>query len=276
MLGFIIALAFGPVCAAAQTLSAEVHPSLLFSAEDIPLLKERIQRQPYATWWQTVLQRAQSAPATFADERAEVRYAKSLAFAWLMTDEAAFAERALDVMPGVAFPPRGGDLGEPHHEGEVVAQYAVAYDLLHAYAAAHDPQALQQMRSILGEEADRLWEGIVISEVGLGLFNVKIRLHETPYLDNWHIRAYGGLGLAALALSEYTGGKGTPQEWADRAAAMVTSSLDYQIEGRDGGYAEGPFYTPRMSICPTCSRSRTEPAWTCLPIPRSRRCTTGP
>ena len=236
-------LALVPVGAAAQTLSAEVHPGLLFSAEDIPLLKERIQREPYATWWQTVLQRARNAPATFVDERAEVRYAKSLAFAWLMTDNAAFAERALEVMQGVAFPPRGGDLGEPHNEGEVVAQYAVAYDILHVYAAANDPQALQEMRSILGEEADRLWKGIVIGKVGLGPFKVKIRLHETPHLDNWHIRAYGGLGLAAMALSEYTSGEGTPLEWADRALEMVTSSLDFQIEGRDGGYAEGPFYS---------------------------------
>ena len=236
-------LALVPMGAAAQTLSAEVHPGLLFSAEDIPLLKERIQREPYATWWQTVLQRARTAPATFADERAEVRYAKSLAFAWLMTDDATFAERALAVMQGVAFPPRGGDLGEPHNEGEVVAQYAVAYDILHAYAAANDPQALQAMRSILGEEADRLWKGIVIGKVGLGPFKVKIRLHETPHLDNWHIRAYGGLGLAAMALSEYTSGEGTPQEWADRALEMVSSSLDFQIEGRDGGYAEGPFYS---------------------------------
>ena len=238
-----LALALAPVGAAAQTLAAEVHPSLLFSAEDIPLLKERIQREPYTTWWQIVLQRARNTPATFVDERAEVRYAKSLAFAWLMTDNAAFAERALEVMQGVAFPPRGGDLGEPHHEGEVVAQYAVAYDILHSYAAANDPQALQEMRSILGEEADRLWKGIVIGKVGLGPFPVKIRLHETPHLDNWHIRAYGGLGLAALALSEYNSGEGTPQEWADRALEMVTGSLDFQIEGRDGGYAEGPFYS---------------------------------
>ncbi len=242
-LAFCTALAVMRVGVAAQTLSAEVHPGLLFSAADIPLLKERIQRQPYARWWQIVLRRAQNTPATFGDERDEVRYAKSLAFAWLMTDNAAFAERALAVMQGVAFPPRGGDLGEPHNEGEVVAQYAVAYDILHSYAAANDPQALQKMRSILGEEADRLWQGIVIGKVGFGLFPVKIRLHETPHLDNWHIRAYGGLGLAAMALSEYTSGKGTPQAWADRALEMVTRSLDFQIEGRDGGYAEGPFYS---------------------------------
>lgn len=239
----MLVLALAPAGAAAQTLPPEAHPGLLFSAEDIPLLQERIQRQPYATWWQTVLQRARSTPATFADERTAVRYAKSLAFAWLMTGDVAFAERALAVMQKVAFPPRGGDLGEPHNEGEVVAQYAVAYDMLHPYAAANAPQALQAMRSILGEEADRLWKGIVIGKVGLGPFPVKIRLHETPHLNNWHIRAYSGLGLAALALSEYTGGEGTPQAWADRALAMVRGSLDFQIEGRDGGYAEGPFYS---------------------------------
>ena len=281
-LALCAALALTPVGAAAQKLSAEVHPGLLFFAEDIPLLKERIQREPYATWWRTVLQRARNTlRRPLLDERAEVRYAKSLAFAWLMTDNAAFAERAFAVMQGVAFPPRGGDLGEPHNEGEVVAQYAVAYDILHSYAVANDPQALQEMRLILGEEADRLWKGIVIGKVGFGLFPVKILLHETPHLDNWHIRAYSGLGLAAMTLSEYTSGEGTPQEWADRAFEMVTSSLDFQIEGRDGGYGRGgggrfTAATLRMSICPTCSRSRTAPAWTCLPIPRSRKCTSGP
>ena len=232
-----------PLSAPAQTLSAEVHPGLLFSAEEIPQLKERIQREPYASWWQTVLTRAQSVPTTFTEERTKVRYAKALAFAWLMTDDSAFATRALAVMQQVEFPPRGGDLGEPHNEGEVVAQYAVAYDILHSYAAANDPQALEEIRTILAEEADRLWEGIVIAEIDLGLVKLTIRLHETPHIDNWHIRAYGGLGLAAMALSDHPGGKATPQQWADRAFELVKGGLDFQIEEVDGGYAEGPFYS---------------------------------
>ena len=67
MLAWVLcaALALAPVSAAAQTLSAEVHPGLLFSAEDIPLLKERIQREPYVTWWRTVLQRARNVPVNF-------------------------------------------------------------------------------------------------------------------------------------------------------------------------------------------------------------------
>ncbi|MEE3233843.1 MAG: heparinase II/III family protein [Candidatus Latescibacterota bacterium] len=226
----------------AQTLPKEKHPSLLFSENDIPQLKDRIKREPYASWWETVLNRADTTPANFTNERSKVRYAKSLAFCWLITENEKYAKRAIELMQIVSFPPRGGDLGEPHNEGEVVAQYAVAYDWLHSYAALKDPEALAEMRDILAEESYRLWRGIVISELDLGLTSLKIRLHETPHIDNWHIRAYGGLGLASIAIADYTGGKKTPQEWSDRAYDMVTRSMNFQIDEIDGGYAEGPFY----------------------------------
>ena len=229
---------------ALPALPAEVHPGLLFTAADIPTLKERIQREPYATWWQTVLERAESTPTTFTEERTRARYAKSLAFAYLMTDDTQLAARAAEVMLEMKFPPRGGDLGEPHNEGEVVAVYAVAYDMLHGYLADSDPAALEEIRSILAEEAERIRKGIVIQEIDLGLTTLKIRLDQTGHLDNWHIRAYGGLGLAAIVLSEHSGINGkSPQQWADKAYDLVTRSLDAQIDPIDGGYAEGPFYS---------------------------------
>jgi len=235
------------------TLPAEQHPGLLFSAEDIETLKVRIQRPPHDQWWQTVLSRAQAVPATFTEERTKARFAKSLAFAYLMTDSTAFAQQAAAIMVDMKFPPRGGDLGEPHNEGEVVALYAVAYDMLHTYLAAVDPTSLAEIRTILAEEAERIRDGIVIHEIDLGfLGSIKIVLNETPdprdlsviHLDNWHIRAYGGLGLAAFALADHAGiDGGTPQEWADEAFDLVTRSLVHQIEPTDGGYAEGPFYS---------------------------------
>ncbi len=225
--------------ASAQSLPAEAHPSLLLSPEDIPLLKERITRAPYDTWWQTVLTRSQNGLAADAPERSKARLAKSMAFTYLMTDENTWAEQALALMQNTQFPPRGGDMGQPHNEGELVAHYALAYDMLHSYAEANNPTALAAVREILAEEAARLEKGIVIQEVNLGLTTLKIRLHETPHLGNWHIRAYAGLGLAALALSEHE----DAQAWADRAFDLVTRSLDYQIEEVDGGYAEGPFYS---------------------------------
>ncbi len=237
--------------APAQLLPTEVHPSLLFAADDISALQERIQREPYATWWQTVLDRAGSVPVDIGEERTKVRYAKSAAFAYLMTGDETHARQAVDLLLDVQFPPRGGDLGEPHNEGEVVAQYAVAYDMIHNYAAANAAE-LEELRDILAEEAQRLHKGIVIFEISLGFGkSLKIRLHETPdprtagglHLDNWHVRAYGGLGLAALALADYTGADDTPQEWSDQAFELVTTSLWHQIDDVDGGYAEGPFYS---------------------------------
>jgi hypothetical protein len=246
LLGFLALLLWAlPVLSAGLELPAEQHPSLLFTAEQIPLLKERLQRAPYATWWGTTLRRAEAAAATYAEERAKVRTAKSLAFVYTLTGDTSYARRGAALLADTKFPPRGGDMGQPHLEGELVAQYAEAYDMLHGYLQS-DPAQLELIRTLLAEEAQRLYAGIRIK---FGFLS--IRLHQTPdprdlstvHLDNWHLRVYAGLGLAALALADHPGLSGsTPQQWAERAYDLVTRTLDYQIEDTDGGYAEGPFY----------------------------------
>ncbi|MFH1566489.1 MAG: hypothetical protein ABIL09_00705, partial [Gemmatimonadota bacterium] len=90
--------ALSPLPAAAYDLPAEVHPGLLFTADQVPLLRERLQREPYATWWRTVLGRAESTPESLAEERSKARYAKALAFAYLMTEREAFARRAVGLL----------------------------------------------------------------------------------------------------------------------------------------------------------------------------------
>lgn len=238
---FVVALSLLAATAsiAPAQIAPAVHPSLLFGVEDIPLLKERIQREPYAAWWQTVLTRSQNGLPANAEERTKARLAKSMAFVYLMTDDESWAQQALTIMRDTKFPPQGGDMGQPHNEGEIVAHYALAYDMLYTYAAVNDTVALAEIRAILAAEAARLEKGIVIEEIDLGLTSLKIRLHETPHIDNWHIRAYGGLGLAALAMRDHA----DAATWAKRALDLVTRSLDYQIEKNDGGYAEGPFYS---------------------------------
>lgn len=217
-------------------LPAETHPGLLFSAADLPVLRQRLEREPYATWGRTVMQRARTTPGVFTEERDKVRWAKSLAFAYLMTDSLHFAQRATELLLDVRFPPRDGDMGEPHHEGETIAIYATAYDMLHPFLES-DPEALRDIRDLLAEAAQRIYAGIPVT-VG----PLTIPLHLTPHLSNWHVRAYGGLGLAALALSEYDGAGDGPQAWAERAHDMVTGTFAYQIKAADGGFAEGPFY----------------------------------
>ncbi len=233
------------------TLPAESHPGLLFTEDQVSLLQERITREPYATWWATVLSRAENPPNPVTEERTKARYAKAAAFAWWMTGDSTFAHTSAGLLLDMKFPRDDGDLGEPHNEGEVVMQYAQAYDMLHVFLADY-PDSLATVRDLLADEADRMFDGIVVEEIDLGfLGTLKIRLHETTdprnlsvtHLDNWHVRLYGGLGMAAYALADHSGSGGSdPQEWADWAHDLVTRSLAHVIETEDGGYAESPFY----------------------------------
>lgn len=251
----LVALLALATSAAAQTvpvtLPAEVHPSLSFTADQVPLLQERITREPYATWWATILERAQNPPVPATEERTKARYAKAAAFAWWMTGDSLFAHTSAGLLLDMKFPRDDGDLGEPHNEGEVVMQYAQAYDMLHPFLAQY-PDSLATVRDLLADEADRMFDGIVVQEIDLGfLGKIKIRLHETTdprnlsiiHLDNWHVRLYGGLGMAAYVLADHSGSGGSnPQEWADWAYDLVTRSLAHVIDEVDGGYAESPFY----------------------------------
>jgi hypothetical protein len=238
----LLAAAAHAAAPALPGLRPEQHPGLLFDSTDLGELRSRVQREPYATWWHTVRQRAVQTPVSLSADRDRAHYAKALAFVYAITDSLDYARRATELLLDMRFPPRGGDVGEPHSEGEVVAQYTLAYDWLDTYLVAV-PEARSEIRAILAEEAARIHEGIVIREIDLGLSNLVIRLHETGHLGNWHIRAYAGLGLAALALSDHPGtGGATPHDWAANAYGLVTRSLEMQVEEIDGGYAEGPFY----------------------------------
>ena len=233
------------------TLPAETHPNLTFTADQVPLLQERISREPYATWWATILARAQNPPVPAVEERTKARYAKAAAFAFWITGDSSFAHTSAGLLLDMKFPRDDGDLGQPHNEGEVVMQYAQAYDMLHPFLSVY-PDSLATVRDLLADEADRMFDGIVVQEIDLGfLGTIKIRLHETTdprnlsitHLDNWHVRLYGGLGMAAFALADHAGSGGSdPQEWADHAHDLVTRSLAHVIDEVDGGYAESPFY----------------------------------
>ncbi|NKB67527.1 MAG: hypothetical protein GKR89_10730 [Candidatus Latescibacteria bacterium] len=224
-----------------QALPPEQHPSLLFTAAQVPLLQERLQRPPYTTWWEITQGRATALPQTFTEERTKARYAKSLAFVYTMSGDSLAALQAADLLLSVQFPPRGGDLGQPHLEGETFKLYLEAYDMLHSFLES-EPEQLEEIRTIAAEEAHRLYDGIRI-EIGSGLLSLSIKLHESGHLDNWHLRVYAALGLAALALADHPGTDGSnPQDWAQRALQMIQETLDYQTEETSGAFAEGPFY----------------------------------
>ena len=91
---FAFVAALTSAARAQPVLPAEVHPSLLFTRDEVPQLQERIRREPYATWWATVLARASSPPDSASEERTKARYAKAAAFAWWLTGDDAYARTA--------------------------------------------------------------------------------------------------------------------------------------------------------------------------------------
>ena len=88
-------------------LADEAHPNLLFTADQVPLLQDRITREPYATWWATVLERAQNPPNPVTEERTKARYAKAAAFAWWMTGDILLAHTAAGLLLDMKFPRDG-------------------------------------------------------------------------------------------------------------------------------------------------------------------------
>ena len=214
---------------AASALPPEQHPSLLYEAQDLPTLQERIGRSPYAGSWETLQSQADQFltwnPADVSTQKNRTINAKILAFVYVVTEDVRYAEKAVEFMNAVRFPPRGGDMGEFHSEAEAAMCYAEAYDMLAPYLS--DDSLTQEFRQVLYEEGHRLYS------------------EEDPlyalHRHNKQIRHYAGLGLCALLLSEYEGPNSTPQQWYDKSQEEVVAAIEYQLDA-DGGFAEGAFY----------------------------------
>lgn len=214
----------------AWALPPERHPVLLYEFEDLPRIKERITRAPYDAWWAWIQDQADEALtldfSTIEGDRFKTRYAKALAFAYVVTDSLAYADRAKAALVAVQFPVDGGQWGELHFEAEGAANYIVAYDMLADYLSG-DAAVHAQIRNTIYREGHRLFT-------------------TAPFWyllqkNNWAIRQYSALGLIAMALADYEGGASTPEQWAEKARAEVLDALSAQID-EDGGYAEGPYY----------------------------------
>ncbi|MCK5328426.1 MAG: heparinase II/III family protein, partial [Candidatus Latescibacteria bacterium] len=216
------------------SMPPERHPLLLCEAEEWSGIRDNASRAPYAAWWHAVQGEAdraigievQEMGTEVGMERRKTEYAKILAFAYAFTEEIEYAQKAAELLTSVAFPPDGGAWGEMHFEAEGAVSFFEAYDMLTEYALSN-PAWNAAIRDKIYREAHRL---MTTSELWYGFLK-----------NNWQIRQYSALGMAAMVLSDYEGGDSTPDEWAEKARTEVLAALEYQVDA-EGGYAEGPFY----------------------------------
>ena len=213
-----------------SSFPAETHPVLLFKSEDIPTVRSRIEREPYALWWKWVKMRADE--ALIADipkktlERQKSEYAKALAFAYVVTEDTSYAVKAKEILGSILSRCQGGNWGDIHQEMDAVPNYCQAYDMIASYLE-NCPDSHLKIRDNIFKEGHRLY--------------IYSSFKETA--NNWRIRRCAALGMCALTLAEYGEGEdgSGPRDWHQAAIEGFMKTIDHQTTS-DGGYAEGPNY----------------------------------
>jgi len=213
-------------------LPAERHPSLLFSQDQIDLIRQRILREPYARWWKHILREANSSLVTnlsdpHLEESKRALAAKSCAFAYLITGKSSYLEKAREGLLHISPPPAvttpeggktGAGWGDWVRASNLMLIYCVAYDLVAENLSPRDRLLVAEK---IAAETDQLYR------------NVKF----APPNNHKTLMA-AAVGTAALTLSSY--GRGEPQAWLDAAMINLRSGLA-QID-QDGSYREGLYY----------------------------------
>lgn len=210
-------------------LPPEQHPCLLFKKRDLETVRARVDSAPYRQWHDRLLrlvdEEDHASPAGGAQWRNAQR-AKALAFAFVLTGDRSYGDRAAELLRLARSPDRGGRWLGLDDIVEGAAAYAIAYDLMAGYLRSHETLDAKTRLLLyeLGEELNRgryMWP--------------------SPGGDTRTIRQFSALGLVALAISDYDPPDDRPRsrDWHRRAVREVLEALRRQV-CHDGAYAEGP------------------------------------
>jgi len=224
-------------------LPAADRPGLLLDAADLPLLRARITRAPYAAWWGTVRalaeQAANGSPGSAGlSEETRARWAKAAAFAFVLDgdprhrDAAALALGAVGTGPNAPLDDLGPNLGASSRTVLTASSHlqaaCVAYDLVrHALTPAERTLAETRLAAAAEEMHGQ-------QSVDPG---------NTARVNNWRTKAGAALATAGLALpADVRGPAGTgPADWLARGLAAIAQVLPVVV--RDGWNREGAWYT---------------------------------
>lgn len=196
----------------------ETHPCLFFGAADVPRLRERLQREPYQSWW---ARRRES-----GDEAA-------LAFRWLMTGDEAAAGRAREALLSKPI------WREPRNQYIYSSSFGLfatvmAYDFLATWPGL-SAEDHRQIRGKLAAEAEHYFAAMLVDKGGQ---------HE----GNQRTLGAAALGCCALVLAGYEGSEHTPRQWLERALTAIRAPGNFSFFRPDGMYVESYGYTVYMGL----------------------------
>ncbi len=210
---------------------SEVHPVLLYTAADVPIIQDRINREPYKAWFGSALLAADSFRdrdySNFSSEYERAYAAKMLSFAYAFDGGEGRAKKA-DELLSRAGGQKYKDLVQYYSVG--LADYAAAYDMLKGAGWAFSNE--KQVRENLISQA-KLRNNL------LGLYQEYPDFFGsiTSVTDNHELRKASAVGMAALAtINEEDSKQLFKKSQADFARVVRTMS------GKKAVWGEGPNY----------------------------------
>lgn len=270
LLALLPLLAIASVAGAAWTPPPGVdltRPRILFRQGEVPLLQERVTREPYARILRDMRGRTNQADRYALDdhsieaERAKSRAAKNLAFLYAIdrtldgnaavpfatpADREAVGRRVHDFLLNmyprhrIAVPPPLGGWDRDISSSEELVSYATAYDtMLGAGWDFGDDRATIEGHIV--DLASEMYENFRDPDSASGF----TRLHQ----NNHRSKSGAAMVVAAIAVAEYTPQPGTdprevrdPARWVDYGLDQIDLVMRHALITGDGAYGEGPFY----------------------------------
>ncbi len=191
-------------------LPAEHHPCLLFSADDLPRMRERMERPPFSGWWPGI--------AAGGDM-------VSQALTWRLTGDEAKAQAVRENL--LRCNPTG------YHcccgVADALQGVAEAYDLVYDYPGLSESDH-RIIRAKIAAACERLYLSALESGAG-------------QHPGNQRTRGLCALGTAAMVLADYGDAAHTPEEWLQRALDGIHEDRNLAFWRDDGMFIEGPTYS---------------------------------
>ncbi|MFQ6091124.1 MAG: DUF4962 domain-containing protein [bacterium] len=209
--------------------NGELHPSLYFTAEEIPNLRGRVDTVPYSDWWTEVDSKSNSyigqdlsSPNLSEEDRS--KGAKACAFYYIITGDDQYADKAKEALLAMWSNP-GSDSRRMLEASYHLQSYCEAYDWIQPTLDLSDDLLV---RGKLASEAERF-------------YNDPVMWSPFGYANNWGVKAASALGTVALTISDYASAAHSPAQWLSRALNRINSLLAV-LTTADGLWVEGSHY----------------------------------
>jgi len=219
------------------------RPRLIFGADDLPLILDRLTREPYLTLMARVRSRANNGfdptppdPYDASREYSLSNIAKAAAFVAWVDDDETMADKAAQVLEAMA-PDFGGNplifIDGDIHIAEAVTGYCYAYDIL-AGTGLIEAQRLADMEELLGGMIAAWYSGYI------DLLASATLVHQNNHMT----KVAAAFAAAGMTLNQ----RDDANKWFNYGMTVLYD-IWFNVQLTEGGaVAEGPYYAEYAAV----------------------------